>query len=286
MFKRIMISKNRSFFVNTLISAADSAVTAYVMMFFIWLFSGMNMGLPACAKAWAVSYILIFGAMVIISYGLQKLKWHDLDLITDHAIDKGFDDEYFAMLKDYMCGDASELKPSQQLVFASCYLEGGRYADCRTQLEKVDFKSLTPAEQEEYFNTCLYSAVLENNIDLANDIYNKSRHYFDRAIVKKRGSYVLHTLGMLCYINGRLENAYKLFETAGKGRSDGLKCECSIGKGLVYLASGDKEGAKEMCFAAAGLAETYMQACRLKDLMMKVEKAYRAKAVKTEMITE
>ncbi|MBR1382214.1 MAG: hypothetical protein IJ555_00135, partial [Ruminococcus sp.] len=173
------LSKRRNVILNILVSLADSLVISYVLMFLTWLVRGMRVGLEGCVRIWAVYYILCAGIMIIISFGLAALRRGELRDITDRMFDKGCDDEYFRLLKEYMGG---ELLPSQQLVFASCYLEAGRMEDCRRELEKVDFAALSAPEQEEYFNVCLYSAVLEENVELANEIYRKAKHYLDRAV--------------------------------------------------------------------------------------------------------
>lgn len=272
--KLLSISRRRTLTVNIIMSLATSVVVAYVIMCVYWLCTGMRYGLRSCMNIWLWSYLVIFILLVILSLYFCFDRRRRINDMAEHSRVYGCDEEYFRMLNDYL-GD--ELDETQTLVYASCCLESGQYKDCRKALEKVDFKSLSGIEQDEYFNICLYSAILDNEVELANDIYQKARHYFDRAVMSKHNGFILHTLGMLCYINGRLENAYKLFRSAMKNADDALLCECSIGVGLVYLASGDKEGAKEMCFVAAELAQTRSHALRLKELMIKVENAYRAK---------
>lgn len=268
------ISRRRPLTINIIMSLASAVVGAYTIMCGYWLCTGMRFGLRKCMTVWLWSYLVIFILLVILSLYYSFDRRRRIVEMAEHSRVYGCDEEYFRMLKSYL-GD--ELDESQTLVFASCCLESGQYKDCRKALEKVDFKDLTGSEQDEYFNICLYSAILDNEVELANDIYRKARHYFDRAVLNKHNGCILHTLGMLCYVNGRLENAYKLFRSALRNGDDSLRCECSIGIGLVYLASGDKEGAKEMCYVAAELAETRSHALRLKELMMKVENAYRAK---------
>ena len=276
--KLLSISRRKTLTVNIVMSLASAVVGAYMIMCAYWLVTGMRYGLKNCMSIWLYSYIILFVLMVILSvYFCIDRRKRILDM-AQHSRIHGCDEKYFEMLRDYL-GDGPD--ESQSLVYASCCLESGQYSDCRKALQKVDFKSLTGSEQNEYFNICLYSAILDNEIELANDIYRKARHYFDRAVMNRHNGCILHTLGMLCYVNGRLENAYRLFKSALRTGDDSLRCECSIGIGLVYLASGDKEGAKEMCYVAAELAQTRSHALRLRELMMMVENAYRAKEAQT-----
>lgn len=265
------ISKANRLIINLLHSASYGSVCGYVLMAAIWLFSGMRITLFECFNIWIIAAVAIFCILGTVSAFIDVRKHMELDELARHRLTRGYDDEYFELLKSFIGFEPTD---SGQLTFASMYLEGGRYEDCRRQLEKINFKRLSSTEQEEYFNVCLYSAVLEGNAELANDIYDKARRYFDRAVMGKRGGFVLHTLGMLCLLNGRLDNAYRLFQSAMRLRDDGLRCECCLGLGQVYLASGDKSSAKDMCYAAAELVENRAQAVRLKELMLAVEKAY------------
>ena len=269
--KLMRINRANSLMVNLLHSMSYGAVLGYIIMCAAWLISFMRLTLVQCWNIWVISLTAIFCLLATFSAVIDIRKHTELDRLAEHRLKKGYDDEYFVKLKNFLGDEADE---SRSLAFASMYLEGGRFEDCRRQLEKINFKSLTSTEQEEYFNISLYSAVLEGNAELANDIYNKARRYFDRAVMGKRGGYILHTLGMLCLLNDRVENAYRLFQSAMRFNDDGLRCECCIGLGKVYLKSGDKGSAKDMCYAAAELVETRSQAVRLKELMLEVEKAY------------
>lgn len=273
--KLLTISRRRPFTINIIMSLASSVAGAYAVMCVFWLGTGMRYGLKTCMDVCLKSYLVLFTLMTVMSIVFFIDRKKRLRELAHRLKLFGCDDEYLRMLRDYMGDDIDD---SQSLIFASCCLECGQYGDCRKALEKIDFRSLSSAEQDEYFNIYLFSAILDDDAELANDIYRKARHYFDRAVQRRHNGFVLHTLGMLCYINGRLENAYRLFNSAMRENSDSLKCECCIGMGLVYLASGDKEGAKEMCFVAAELAQTRSHALRLRELMIMVENAYRAAA--------
>lgn len=271
--KLLAISRRRPLTINIIMSVASAVAGAYMFMCAYWLCTGMRYGLKDCMNVWLKSYLVLFVALTVMSVVFFFDRKKRLGDLAHRLKFYGCDDEYMRMLNDYM---GEEIDASQSLIFASCCLECGQYADCRKALEKINFKRLSSSEQDEYFNIYLFSAILDGDAELANDIYRKARHYFDRAVQSRRNGFVLHTLGMLCYINGRLENAYRLFNSAMRENSDSLRCECCIGMGLVFLASGDKEGAKEMCFAAAELAQTRSHALRLRELMIKVENAYRA----------
>lgn len=274
------LSKANSLIVNLLHSLSYGIVCGYVLMAAIWFFLGMRITLVQCCSVWVICLTVIFCVMATISAVIDIRKHIELNELARHRLTKGYDDEYFERIKKFIGG---KLDDRNLLTFASMYLEGGRYEDCRHQLEKINFKRLSSTEQEEYFNVCLYSAVLEGNAELANDIYAKARRYFDRAVMGRRGGFVMHTLGMLCLLNGRVDNAYRLFQSAMRQHDDGLRCECCLGLGKVYLASGDKHSAKDMCYAAAELVESYSQAVRLKELMIEVEEAYRSKSDDTEL---
>lgn len=269
------IGRSNSLALNLLHSGSYGSVCGYILMAAVWFCSGMRLNLIQCFNLWIIFAVVIFCILGTVSAFIDLRKRRELDDLARHRLTKGYDDEYFEKLRRFMGGEPND---GGQLAFASMYLEAERYEDCRRQLEKINFKRLSGAEQEEYFNVCLYSAVLEGNAELANEIYDKARRYFDRAVMGKRGGFVMHTLGMLCLLNGRLDNAYRLFRSAMRQRDDGLRCECCLGLGRVYLESGDKASAKDMCFAAAELAETRAQAVRLKELMMAVEDAYRSRA--------
>lgn len=272
--KFLKLSKSNSMIMNLLHSFSHGVVGGYVLMVLIWFISGMRLTLQQCCSIWIICVTSIFCILATISAILDARKHMELEELARHRLTKGYDDEYFELVRKFIGG---ELDESDKLTFASMYLEGGRYEDCRRQLEKINFKRLRSTDQEEYFNICLYSAVLEGNAELANDIYAKARRYFDRAVMGRRGGFVMHTLGMLCLLNGKHDNAYRLFHSAMQLRDDGLRCECCLGLGKVYLASGDKSSAKDMCFAAAELVETYAQAVKLRELMIEVEEAYRHK---------
>ncbi len=266
------IRRANSLPVNLLHSTAYASVLGYIIMAAAWFISGMRLSMIQCWSIWLISLTVLFCILGTISAAIDIRKHLDLERLARHRLTHGYDDEYFNMLSVFLGG---ELTDSRRLTYASMYLEGERYEDCRRQLREIDFAHLSTAEQEEYFNICLYSAVLEGNVGLANDIYRKARRYFDRAILARRGGFVMHTLGMLCLLNGRQDNAFKLFNSAMQYRDDGLKCECFLGLGQLYLLSRDNESAKDMCYAAADLVETRAQAKRLKTLMMGVEDAFR-----------
>ncbi len=271
------IRRSNGLVINLLHSASYASVVGYIIMSAAWLISGMRLTLLQCWNVWIISLCVLFCILGTYSAVIDIRKHIALDKIAQHRLTKGYDDAYFDLLLDFIGG---ELDDSRRLTFASMYLEGGRYEDCRRKLEEIDFKSLGTAEQEEYFNICLYSAVLEGDTELANEIYRKARRYFDRAIMARRGGFVMHTLGMLCIMNGRPENADRLFHSALQYHDDGLKCECFLGLGRLYLMSHDDESAKDMCYAAADLVETRAQAVRLKELMLDVEAAFRGHAAK------
>lgn len=267
-----VISKYNSLAKNLLLSLASSVVGAYGLMCLVWVVTGLKYNALTCVKIYLVCDLLLLAGLFAVSCAFSYQRKKELDRITDRYAQFGSDDEYFRMLKAYM---GEPLSDSKLLLYASCHLEGGRYADSRKVLENIDFSKLDADEQEEYFNICLYSAILENNKELANDIYFKARHYFDRAVMAGKNRYILHTLGMFCLMNGKLENAYTLFMSAMRERNVSLKCECDIGLGHCYLASGDKESAKEMCYTAAEQAVTRSQAMRIRELMILVEEEYR-----------
>ena len=267
----LRINRSNSLVVNLLHSAAYAAVLGYIIMAASWFISGMRLSIVGCWNVWVISLTGMFCILGTVSAFIDISKHLELDELARHRLTKGYDDEYFERLKAFIGG---ELDDSRLLTFASMYIEAERYSDCREQLEKIDFSRLNSAEQEEYFNICLYSAVLEGNAELANDIYRKAHRYFDRAVMCRRGGHIMHTLGMLCLMNGRLENAYRLFNSAMRLHDDGLRCECCLSLGKVYLLSGDRSAAKDMCYAAADLVETRAQASRLKELMIEVERAY------------
>lgn len=269
--KLMKITRTNSLIVNLFYSFSFSSVAGYILMAAVWFFSGMRLDLVRCSSLWII--FLVTGFIILGTYSaiIDIIKHIRLDELAEHRLTKGYDDEYFEKLRGFIGG---ELTDSQQLYYASSYLEGRRFADCREQLKKLDFTKLDSTEQEEYFNVCLYSAVLEGNKELANDIYSKARKYFDRAVMGRRCGYVLHTLGLLCYLNGRHENAYKLLESAMHTHDSSLRCECCLGIGRIYLDQGERSLAKDMCYEAAELVETRSQAQHLKELMLDVEKAY------------
>lgn len=267
----IKINRVNSLLINLLHSASYAMVGGYIFMVAVWLIKDMGLSLVECFDLWIIAMVFIFCMLGTISALIDINKHIELDELAQHRLTKGYDDEYFRRLAEFSrVTDTS----SGTLFMASMYLEGGRFEDCRAKLREVDFSKLSGSEQEEYFNICLYSAILEGNRELANDIYRKAQRYFERAVMGKRSGFTLHTLGMLCLMNGRTENAYRLFQSAMRQNDDGLQCECCIGLGKVYLTSGDKGSAKDMCYAAAELVETRAQAQRLKELMMEVEAAY------------
>ena len=269
--KLMKITRANSLIVNLFYSLSFSSVIGYILMAAAWFISGMRLDLVQCSGLWIIFLVVLFIILGTICAVIDILKHIQLQKLAEHRLTKGYDDEYFDMLRRFIGG---ELTDSQQLYFASSYLEGERCEDCREQLKKLNFKALDSSEQEEYFNICLYSAILEGNKELANDIYAKARKYFDRAVMGRRCGYVLHTLGLLCYLNGRSDNAARLFESAMRSHDYSLRCECCLGLGRIYLDRGERSEAKDMCYEAAQLVETRSQAVHLKQLMMDVEKAY------------
>ncbi|MBQ8108133.1 MAG: hypothetical protein IJ129_05240 [Ruminococcus sp.] len=267
-----VISKYNSLVKNILLSFASSVVGAYMIMCGVWLITGMRYDALKCVYVYIYAFWGMLCAFVGASVIFTVKRKQELEEVTKHYEEHGSDDEYFTLLKKYL---GEPLSNSKLLLYASCHLEGGRYAEGRRVLKQIDFAKLSADDQEEYFNICLYSAVLEKNKELANDIYFKARHYFDRAVMYGKNRYILHTLGMLCLLNGNLENAYTLFMSAMKERNVSLRCECDIGLGHCFLQSGDLASAKEMCYTAAEQAVTRSQAIRLKELMIAVEDAYR-----------
>ena len=265
------ISRANSLVLNLMHSLAYASVLGYIVMAAAWFISGLRLSMLMCWNIWVIALTALFCILGTVSAVIDIRKHLELEELARHRLTKGYDDEYFEHLQNFLGG---ELDDSRKLTFASIYLEGGRYPECRRQLEQINFSALMCAEQEEYFKICLYSAVLEGNAELANDIYRKARRYFDRAVAGRRGGYILHTLGMLCLMNGRVENAFRLFQSAMRFHDDSLRCECCLSLGQVYLVSGDRESAKDMCYAAADLVETRAQALRLKELMLEVEWAY------------
>lgn len=265
------ISRANSLMVNLLHSASYAMVCGYIIMMVIWLIYDMRLSIIQCFDIWILAIISIFVGLGTVSAFIDIMKNVELDELARHRLTMGYDDEYYRKLAEFSRVNDSG---SGTIFMASMYLEGGRFEDCRAKLREIDFKELTGSEQDEYFNVCLYSAILEGNRELANDIYRKAQRYFDRAVMGKRSGFILHTLGILCLMNGRTENAFRLFQSAMRQNDDGLQCECCIGLGKVYLISGDKASAKDMCYAAAELVETRAQAVRLKELMIEVEEAY------------
>ena len=269
--KLLKISKVNSLVVNLLHSASYAMVCGYIIMVAAWLIKDMGISLVECLNIWVIAIVVIFCLLGTVSALIDIKKHIELDELAQHRLTKGYDDEYFRKLAEF---SKVSNYGSGKLFMASMYLEGGRFADSRALLKEVDFSKLNSKEQDEYFNIYLYSAVLEGDVELANDIYRKARHYFDRAVMGRRSGFILHTLGMLCLLNDRTENAFRLFQSAMRQNDEGLQCECCIGLGKVYLKSGDRASAKDMCFAAAELVETRAQAVRLKELMIEVEEAY------------
>lgn len=266
-----IISRYNSPLKNILLSFASAVVGAYAAMCVFWIVTGMKYNAVVCCKAYAWAYIVIFTAFLAVSAVMFVSRERELEKLTDTVYSQDFSDEYFRRLKRYIGGLGNE---KNILLYASCCAEGGRYKECRSVLRQADFAALSPRGQEEYFNIMLYSALLEGDLTLANEIYARSRHYFDRATMRRRSGSVLHTLAVLRLADGDIENAGRLFTAAGKHKSTSLRFECDIGLGRCMLMSGDRAGAKSMCYSAADKACGLSQAKRLRELMLDVEKAY------------
>ncbi len=267
----MLISKHNSLVRNLLSSMADSFVGGYGIMCLCWIVTGMKYNALVCCKIYLIAYFLLLAVLVTCSVVISVQQKNKVDDINRHLSQFGYDDEYYRLLENYI-GEPDT--PAKMMIYASCLIEGGRYAQSRRAVEKIDFSSLPAKEQDEYFNICLYSAVMEGNKTLANEIYSKGRLYFERAVTRRRCGGVQHTLGMLCLLNGNYENAEELFLAAFDRKDPAICCECCLSLGQCFIETGKKDDAKQMCYDAAKNTQTYSQACRLKQLMMKVEAAY------------
>lgn len=267
----MMLSKYNSLARNLSLGLASAMVGAYGIMSVFWLVTGMRFNAFFCCRVYLWAYAVLTAVMTVISFSIAFRRQEEFDRIIEHGSQKGYDDEYFRMLEEHMGGLDSDRKI---MLYASCLIEGGRYAESREIVRRVDFGSLSAGEQNEYFNICLYSALMEGKLELANEIYAKARAYFDRATLKRGNGNIVHTLGELCFANGRYENAQRLFETARREKNAVLRCECDIGICKCRLAQGDIRGAKDLCFAVAEEASTRHQAQRLRELMKEVEKDF------------
>ena len=152
--KLMKITRANSLIVNLFYSLSFSSVMGYILMAAAWFISGMRLDLVQCSGLWIIFLVVLFIILGTICAVIDILKHVQLQKLADHRLTKGYDDEYFEMLRRFIGG---ELTDSQQLYFASSYLEGERCEDCREQLKKLNFKALDSSEQEEYFNICLYS---------------------------------------------------------------------------------------------------------------------------------
>lgn len=275
--KLLFISRHNSFARNLFYSLASSMVGGYEFMCLFWIVTGFRYDVRICVKVMAAACAVLFtlmGAAIIV---IETRKQRSLRAISDRCREHGYDDEYYFLVRKYMGEPFDDIK---RLAYGSCLLEGGRCEECRELLREIDFKSLCAKDQEDYFNLFLYSAVLEDNDELAREIYRSCCHYLYRAAKRRHSGYVLHTLGMYFLQTGSLAESFRLLTIANAEDDDSLSCECEIGLGYVYLKSGDLVSAKEMCYTAAENAANRSQAERLKKLMISVEEAYRRAPVK------
>lgn len=248
-----------------------SVVWGYGVMSAVWLATGLKHTAVYCLKIFTAAALLLFSAAVIYSIVLCVMRRSELNSLIEKMTEcKSIQErqEFMDRLAYYMDGNSDYCR----YVYASCCLESGRYAECREMISQTDISKLDCREQEECFNLCLYSALLEEKNALASEIYASSKHYFDRATMRRGCGSILHTLGLLCLAEGIYDNAEALFKKAEKERKRSLKCECALGLAEVSLKRGDWQSAREYCKSAAENTETFPQADRLKKAMQATER--------------
>lgn len=248
-------------------------VLGYGIMSVVWLATGLKHNAVYCLNIFTAAVLILFTASAVSSAVLCVMRRSELNSIIDRMTRcKSVPErqELIERLAYYMDGNVDYCR----YVYASCCLDNGRYAECREIVSQTDISKLSCSEQEECFNFCLYSALLEEKYELAEEIYAGSKHYFDRATMRKGCGAILHTFGLLCLAEGKYDNAETLFKKAGKERKHSLKCECDLGLAQLSLKRGDWQSAREYCKSAAVNTETFSQADRLKKAMQAVERLY------------
>ncbi len=265
------MAKNNSLIKNVVFGLGQAMLWGYGVMSIIWLATGLKHDASYCIRIYTAAVLMLFAAVVVSSVVLFVMRRSELNSIIDKMTECKSISQRQALidrLAYYLDGNINYCR----YVYAACCLEGGRYIECREIISKTDISKLSCSEQEECFNICLYSALLEEKNELAAEIYAKSKHYFDRATMRKGRGGILHTLGLLCLAEGKYDNAEALFKKAKKEHKRSLKCECDLGLAEISLKRGDWQAAREYCKSAAENTETFPQADRLKKAMQATER--------------
>lgn len=266
--------KGRGFTRELSIAFSGALVLGYIGMCAFWLVTGMKYSINPCLDVYLYGFLifltfLIFRAVLVTI--VRKKKEEELNI---YIAENGINDDAYKKIQSFL-GIKNDSVGSENLKLAAVCSEHGDFEKCRKTLEKTDFENLEAFEQDEYFNILLYGALLDENIMLANDIYRKSKLYFDRSLLKGRNGNVLHTIGLLCYKNGAYNQAESIFFKARLEKDKSLRCECDLCLGKLYLDTGRKEFAKRVCYNTADEICTQKQAERLRQLMIDVEDAYK-----------
>lgn len=251
-----------------------SFVAGYLTMCIYWLATGFRYGSLKCLDIMFISFDVYLMISFLLHYIFSHKRNTELRHLKDHLWIHGYDDEYFKLLKDHL-SENNQLSEQGKLIVSSAYADGKKYEECIATMKTVEFEKLSFSQQNEYYNILLVNAINSNKFQLANNIYSRANFYFDRAMVKKKNENIIHTMGMLNYVNGNYLRAIKLFKTARKGRSRNLKCECDIWLGFAFLKIEKLSEAKKCVYKAAEEVNTRQQLILLKNLMLEIESAFK-----------
>ena len=269
-----MVLKNRLSVLSYRKCVSLSFVAGYLTMCIYWLITGLRYGALQCLDIMFVS----FGVYIVISFVLHYIFSYkrnaELRRLKNHLWTYGYDDAYFNLLENFVSENIS-LSDHGKLILSSAYAEGKRFEKCMDMISTVSFDNLPLNQQNEYFNVLLLNAINNGKISLANNIYSKAHFYFSRAMITKNNENIIHTMGMLSYVNGNYSQAIKLFKMARKGKGKSLKCECDLWLGFALLKIGKLSDAKKRVYKAAEETCTKQQIILLKKLMQETESAFK-----------
>jgi len=151
-------------------------------------------------------------------------------------------------------------KAEAQLALASCLSEGGYYDRCFETLAEISFADLSETAREEYFNIYVYTNLFLGDLTAAQEIYERTYMFFDRAKQRCRPMAVLHTLGVLEYAKANYILAESYFLQAKAAANDRMSlCECEMFLSLCYMNTNRPEKAVSAAKEAAALSSTVYQ---------------------------
>ncbi len=218
-----------------------------------WFSTGCRYGVKRCTVVFktALPYSLIAASLFVIVISVRAIMrtkrfYEALENCRLKKADEGsveqLDRELAAIEKD---------PEYRKLLKASALLSCEAYDKCCEALGELDFKELTAAEEEEYFNMLVYCQLMMGDRRKAVEIYYECGHYFKRALSRFGTEHIRHTVGMIYYAVGDLGRAKQLFIEARRSTNKELRCDCDLWIALCCLRAGLLEQAKQTVILAS-----------------------------------